>query len=419
MSFKIRKDYCLWAIWLVVLLETGVFYSIIPILNLNIASYLSVLVTVIAAAYSILWLGKNEQLSKFRFINIYVIIYLVCIAFSFVYTWRSGSASFEQTLSYAKYYLIILVIYPLIYLGVKYKRGIYELNSFMNVTLFMTIVRAVNCLVLDITGNTLFPELIAGQIRNGHSSTNWSALDYLLVIYLTYMFIQSFSKREKRKLYALAIAIAWVAIYIARFIGSRMVILAMFVAVVSLFVAKRKSSIGTLLAVGVLAVGMIVFVNTSYFKNLSETITTASENDIEQYDYSNTASVRLVAMVEASKKLQGNPYGMGMVYYGTRAFERVFVIGSNDDLGFLGNYFTFGIFVLPMIVLLLVRALYVMKKCYGKKNFELFFSVFVFLCVSGISISIFDYYRVFGVPFALFVFEMYRFEDEKVIESIR
>lgn len=418
MSFKIRRDYCLWAIWLVVLLETGVFYSIIPILHSSSANYLAVFITCIAAAYSIFWLKKNKKLSEIRYINIYVITYLLCIFGSFIYTCQNGSASLGQTVSYAKYYLIIVLIYPLIYLNAKYENGIYELKNFANVTFFMTIVRAINCLVTDATDNALFPELIAGQIRNGHSSTNWSSLDYLLVIYLSYMLIKAVEKRKKRKIYIFALSLSWVAIYVVRFIGSRMVILAMLVAAVGLFVAKKRSAIGTILTIMVVVVGTIAFVNTSYFKNLSETITTASEDDIEEYKFSNTASVRLVAMVEANKKLKGNPYGMGMIYYGTEAFDRVFKMGSNDDLGYIGNYFTFGVFALPFIILLLFRNIYVLQKSYKKKDFELFLSLFLFLCVSGISISIFDHYRVFGVPFALYVLELYKTKDEEVIEEI-
>ena len=114
-------------------------------------------------------------------------------------------------------------------------------------------------------------------------------------------------------------------------------------------------------------------------------------------------SVRLYSLEVLRQNWDGNP--MGLVSYGTEAFRNYFVVGSNDDLGYMGNWYTFGWYCIPMIALMIAGYIWTMIKHFGKQKVEIIYAFTIYLCVTGISLSCWDLARVDVLPFFLFILQ--------------
>lgn len=396
MKITIQKDIIWFGVWFVLLSNLGFFNSIVPILSGDLGDILQFVLLLAVSLYAFVVLLKRRILSQYTTLNFYVIVYCICILISLIYTIGSGRAEFTHAIRYSFSYFAIVFVYALLYLKTKNIEWNRFVDSMMNATLFMTIVKAGNCIKYDVTGQEMFSELLAGQIRNEHSTAVCSALDMLMLVWFAYRILSS---SKKRKIYI--VSFLWGFIYIVRFVGSRMVILSILVAIAVMWLTKNEQLRKRMFAIGVLGVGIVVFVMTPFFKDIIETLTNMNVQDVANNRVENTASVRLYTIAEVSDNLDGNVLGMGMVSYGTEEFEEIFTIGSNDDLGFLGNFFTFGVCALPMIFLLIRLYVRRIKSETIQQRKCLLLGLLAFLLFSGISLSAFDLSRVFGIPIIL------------------
>jgi len=412
MKITIQKDIIWFGVWLVLLSNLGFFNSIIPILSWELGDILQfvLLLSVSLSAFVVIY--KKRVLSQYTALNFYVIVYCICILVSMIYTIKSGRAEFTHVIRYSFSYFAIVFVYALLYLKTKNIEWNRFVDSIMSVTLIMAIVKAGNCIKYDVTGQEMFSELLAGQIRNAHSTAVCSALDMLMVVWFAYRILNS---SKKRKIHIVSFVLGF--IYIVRFVGSRMVILSVLVAIAVMWLTKNKQLRKKMFAVGVLGVGIAIFAMTPFYKDVAETITNMSVQDVANNRVENTASVRLYTITEVYDNLDGKILGMGMVTYGTEEFEKIFPIGSNDDLGFLGNFFTFGVCALPIIFLPIWFCVKAIKRETIQQRKCLLFGILAFLLFSGISISVFDLNRVFGLPVILAWMEECRKSDAQICRA--
>lgn len=401
MKITIQKDIIWFGFWFVLLAHLGFFNSIVPIFSWELGDVLQFGILLVISMYALVVLYRKGALRLYTEVNLYIVVYCICILISLIYTIRSGQAEFTHALRYSFSYFAIVFVYPLLYLKTKNIAWDRFIDSIMNVTFFMTIVKVGNCVVYDMSGYEIFSELLAGQVRNEHSTSVCSALDMLMVIWFAYRILNS--NRKERKLYI--IQFLWGIIYIIRFNGSRMTILSVLLSITAIWLTKDKQIKKRFYSILVLTVGIFFLIMTPYFQNIIKTLADMNIQDVESGRFDNTASVRLYTISEVNDNLEGNIFGMGMVAYGTEEFEKVFSMGSNDDLGFLGNYFTFGVCAIPIIFLLIWMCVRNIKRESMQQNKCLVWGIVVFLLVTGVSLSIFDLSRVAGLPFVLSLIE--------------
>lgn len=128
----------------------------------------------------------------------------------------------------------------------------------------------------------------------------------------------------------------------------------------------------------------------------------------------NTMSVRLYSLETLRRNWNGKP--MGLAFYGTSAFKHYFVIGSNDDLGYLGNWYTMGWYCVPIIVLLIIGYLYTSIRNFGKNNAEIIYSMIIYLLITGVSLSFLDIARIDVVPFLLLFLQTWKWDGDNLEE---
>ena len=398
---KIRKNIIWCMTWIVLLLQWDILGGVIPFLDDSIAWKVEMLLVVFDSIYAILTLSKNGTLSRYRLLNMYIVIYICCLIGISYFTVHEGVASVDNTIMYARYYFSAFLVYPLLYLEQRYGTEKSFMESWLPVAGIALCLRMLNCLVYDVTGTALFSTLIAGQVRGGHSTSICGAIENIYLIYSFYLLLKCGKGLTKTKTkYLIYVVIGLV--YSIRFVGSRIMIVSLIASMAVLWYGKRKQGAKKMLAFSIGVIAIAVFMQTPFYEDLLQTIKGASSSANDIYN-GNTMSVRLYSLETLRRNWNGKP--MGLAFYGTPAFKRYFVIGSNDDLGYLGNWYTMGWYCVPIIVLPIIGYLYTSIRNFGKNNVELLYAMFIYLLITGISLSCFDLARIDIIPFLLFLLQ--------------
>lgn len=393
----IRKNLVLLNVWVVLLCETNFLTGIIGIPE-EIVRYISFFCVVVGFILAWSRLKSMGSLHTYKYLNIYVIIYLICVGLSAIYTITNRISSVNQTIFYSRYYLSILMVYPLIYLKEQYFTNCFSLDGIMKFVVIMSVVRAANAFVYDMYGIAFFPDFISFQIRGGHSTAPSNALDILAALYFMIEFLNSQTRKRRFR------AFLWFIvefIYLARFVSSRMMILAVLGAAGGSWLINKKVKKEWITIFLVAVIGIAIFLNTPYYNDLMSTITTASATQGDD----NTASARLVIIENMNKYMQGKILGTGMLTFGTSNYTKFYLFGASDDLGYLGNFYTFGVLCVPMIVMLLGRVIYLYVKGKNRLYADMYFGLIAYLIITGITVSIFNTPKVFALPFVLMLIE--------------
>lgn len=313
---------------------------------------------------------------------------------------------------YARYYFSTFLVYPLLYLEQRYGTEKSFMESWLPVAGIALCLRMLNCLVYDVTGTALFPTLIAGQIRGGHSTSICGAIENIYLIYSFYLLLKCGKGLTKTKTkYLIYVVIGLV--YSIRFVGSRIMIMSLIASMAVLWYGKQKQGAKKMLAFSIGVIAIAVFMQTPFYEDLLQTIKGASSSANDIYN-GNTMSVRLYSLETLRRNWNGKP--MGLAFYGTSAFKHYFVIGSNDDLGYLGNWYTMGWYCVPIIVLLIIGYLYTSIRNFGKNNAEIIYSMIIYLLITGVSLSFLDIARIDVVPFLLLFLQTWKWDGDNLEE---
>ncbi|MFR6281446.1 MAG: hypothetical protein ACLUKK_09705 [Lacrimispora saccharolytica] len=406
---KIRKNIIWCVTWIVLLLQLDILGGVIPFLDDSMAWKIEMLLVLFDSIYAILNLSKNGLLSKYKALNTYIIIYTVCLFGISFFTVHEGVASVDHTIMYARYYFSTFLVYPFLYLEQRYEEKTF-MESWLPVVAVALCFRMLNCLIYDITGTALFPTLIAGQVRGGHSTSICGAIENIYLIYSFYLLLKCGKGLTKTKTkYLIHVVIGLV--YSIRFVGSRIMIVSLIASMAVLWYGKQKQGAKKMLAFSIGVIAIAVFMQTPFYEDLLQTIKGASSSANDIYN-GNTMSVRLYSLETLRRNWNGKP--MGLAFYGTPAFKRYFVIGSNDDLGYLGNWYTMGWYCVPIIVLPIAGYLYTSIRNWGKYNAEILYTLTIYLLVTGVSLSCLDIGRNDVIPFLLFILQTWKLKSDKL-----
>lgn len=409
---KTHKNIIWCVTWIILLLQLDILGGVIPFLGDSIAWKVEMLLVVFDSIYAILTLSKNGLLSKYKALNIYIIIYTVCLFGISFYTVHEGVASVDHTIMYARYYFSAFLVYPFLYLEQRYGEEKSFMESWLPVAAIALCFRMLNCLVYDATGTALFPTLIAGQVRGGHSTSICGAIENIFLLYAFYKMLKCPKGLSKIKMKYLIFVIIGL-VYSIRFVGSRIMIVSLIASMAILWYGMQKRGAKKMIAFSIGVMAIVIFMQTPFYEDLLQTIQGASSSVNDIYD-GNTMSVRLYSLASLEKNWNGEP--MGFAFFGTAAFKRFFLVGSNDDLGYFGNWYTMGWYCVPMIVLLIAGYLYTSIRNFGKNNVELLYAMLIYLLITGISLSCFDLARIDVIPFLLFLLQTWKWDRDELEE---
>lgn len=407
---KIRKNIIWCVTWIVLLLQLDILGGIIPFLGGSIAWKVEMLLVVFDSIYAILTLSKNGLLSKYKALNTYIIIYTVCLFGISFYTVHEGVASVDHTIMYARYYFSAFLVYPFLYLEQRYEENPF-MESWLPVAAIALCFRMLNCLIYDAVGTALFPTLIAGQVRGGHSTSICGAIENIFLLYAFYKMLKCPKGLTKIKMKHLIFVIIGL-VYSIRFVGSRIMISALIGSMAILWYGKQKRGQKKMIAFAIAVIAIAIFTQTPFYNDLLQTVQGASASDIKNGVYENTMSVRVYSLELLRKNWNGKP--MGLAFYGTQAFKRFFTIGSNDDLGYLGNWYTMGWYCVPMIVLLIGSYFYTSIRNFGKNSAEILYCMTIYLIITGVSLSCLDVARIDVIPFLLFLLQTWKWDRDEL-----
>lgn len=407
---KIRKNIIWCVTWIVLLLQLDILGGVIPFLNDSIAWEVEMLLVIFDSIYAILTLSKNGLLSKYKALNTYIIIYTICLFGISFYTVHEGVASVNHTIMYARYYFSAFLIYPFLYLEQRYEDNPF-MESWLPVAAIALCFRMLNCLIYDAVGTALFPTLIAGQVRGGHSTSICGAIENIFLLYAFYKMLKCPKGLTKIKMKYLIFVIIGL-VYSIRFVGSRIMISALIGSMAILWYGKQKRGQKKMIAFAIAVIAIAIFTQTPFYNDLLQTVQGASASDIKNGVYENTMSVRVYSLELLRKNWNGKP--MGLAFYGTTAFKRYFAIGSNDDLGYLGNWYTMGWYCVPMIVLLISGYFYTSIRNFGKNSAEILCCMTIYLIITGVSLSCLDVARIDVIPFLLFLLQTWKWDRDEL-----
>lgn len=410
---KIRKNIIWCVTWILLLLQLDILGGIIPFFSDSFAWKIEMLLVLIDSILAVISLSKNGILSRYRLLNIYIIIYIYCLIGISYFTVREGVASVNNTIMYAQYYFSVFLVYPLLYLEKRYGSEKTFMESWLPIAALSSCFRMLNCIVYDVSGVAFFPTLIAAQVRGGHSTSNCGAIDNLFLIYSFYLLLKCGKGLTKTKIKYLIYVIIGL-VYSIRFVGSRIMIVSLIASMAILWYGKQKRGAKKMLAFSIGVIAIVIFMQTPFYDDLLQTIQGASSSVNDIYD-GNSMSVRLYSLASLEKNWNGKP--MGFAFFGTAAFKRFFLVGSNDDLGYFGNWYTMGWYCVPMIVLLIAGYLYTSIRNFAKNNVELLYAILIYLLTTGISLSCFDLARIDVIPFLLLILQTWR-EDRDELEVL-
>ena len=75
-----------------------------------------------------------------------------------------------------------------------------------------------------------------------------------------------------------------------------------------------------------------------------------------------------------------------------------------------------GWYCVPIIVLLIIGYLYTSIRNFGKNNAEIFYSMIIYLLITGVSLSFLDIARIDVVPFLLLFLQTWKWDGDNLEE---
>lgn len=280
---KIRKNIIWCVTWIVLLLQLDILGGIIPFFGDSIAWKVEMLLVVFDSIYAILTLSKNGTLSRYRLLNMYIVIYICCLIGISCFTVREGVASVDHTIMYAQYYFSAFLVYPLLYLEQRYGTEKSFMESWLPVAALSLCFRMLNCIVYDAAGVAFFPTLIAAQVRGGHSTSICGAIENVFLIYSFYLLLKCGKGLTKTKIKYLIYVIIGL-VYSIRFVGSRIMIVSLIASMAILWYGKQERGAKKMIAFSIGVMAIVIFMQTPFYDDLLQTIQGASSSVNDIYD---------------------------------------------------------------------------------------------------------------------------------------
>lgn len=340
---------------------------------------------------------------KNKYIQFEVIIVLIAILLGVIRSLISGEIELFEGIKNANSYLYIVLALP-IYDLLKRKWNLRELLKFLLFfTMGMFIIKAYISYYYGLTGTILWPAI--GQ-ENAVSSYVWTRNDVMrvnpacfgsLAIPISYYLMQTTKKLKNRILYLACIV--GVIVYTLQIHQARSVLIYELLTIVLLIMMPKINSKAGLFRLALLVVGVIAFINSSYFSNLIGSFAPGTQTG-------ESALSRFSSFFYFGGKFLNNPlFGTG-----TLTVNNMYAIGISghiSDIGFLTSVFQYGLLIIVFLVNLFKRG-YTLSVRLRKENSPLFLLIFgmtASVMLTGINIDCFSSLYAFSLPFYIAICE--------------
>lgn len=415
-SIYIPKNTIWLLLWILLLLHSGLINMLFPFLEQRYIEIAKFIFTLVAFGCAFSPVTRVMGKRKLRYLNLLVTVYILIIVMSCIYTVASGYETVTRVFMNSLYYFTVLLVYPILYVALRFHNGqdLDYLDGVATLIVLTQIIRAANLVLYNWNGMTFINGFIAVQTKYGNSTAVSNALDHFIPIYSFYRMLNVKRKSQKKKFAFYTIISVF---FVVRGIYSRMMILSVVGSMAMLWVVNRQYKKKTIIAVATILIGAVIFVNTGYFQDFTDTLLSADANDFAHGIYGNTASARLLYIETISKMKFPTMTGIGMVSYGSSRLNYFFPEGATEDIGYLGDFYLFGVLILVPISMLLIRNLSLLKKNIGKRNSDLLAGLFTFLCITGVTLSVFGARKILLLPIVLSILEMIDYNSCKKLNS--
>lgn len=389
--------------WISILIYTGMAEILFPVLNENFLNNIAVFTTMLACIFSAKKTGRILKEYGCQYANVYMRMYAIIISISVIYTCVNGYASVTTVFYSLRPYLSVFLFYPVVYLSYRYKKGVKIFDGLLLIVIVAQIIRAGNCLLFEFSGQAFLKDFIAIQVKGGHPTCVSNAYDHFIPIIAFFRFLNAENRKEKRK-YLIFTLIS--VIFVIRFISSRMMILAVMCSLWVMWTLYKQYTKKMISAVVIGCMAVVIFANTPYYDDLMNTVFSADANDFSQGEYDNTASARLLFIENYNANGPHSALGMGMVSFGSSRYKEYMPVGAVEDLGYLGDYYTFGVLFFSLIGILFFRIICLFIKYNKSKYSQLLSALIVFLIITGITLSVFGPRKIYLLSIILAIQEI-------------
>lgn len=292
-------------------------------------------------------------------------------------------------------YLYIILALPLVFM---LNKNDISLDKTIKILVVLCtgayIFRMAISLYYTVFGTTILENIVlegagVGWIRDGVLRLNPRCISFFFPALSYYLF-----SKYRKKSYLFTIIIYFV--YILFIFQSRAFLMYGLLTIVFMYCYERKLSKHKLFRIAIVGVAMIAFINSSYFASFVQSF---SQGSI--YYGSNEARLRSLAYI--SSALSKNPVlGTGML-----KSDVINDLICLSDVGALLSITQMGILVLPLYILMLIRAFLAFNKTRKNNRTISNLSLGLFLCLAFTLISTDCFYEIyaFGVPFFIAIIE--------------
>ncbi len=409
-------------ILLVSIMDCGIFTMLsIPILKEY--GYRTVIIVLISGILFINCIANkkvNDSLKPYQaFINVYIILLAIFIGVVTIYSYNKYGQGPVELFNCFRGFLPLLFISPLIYVFISQNGYDKILKAVITIVLVVIAVKFLVAVIYNISGTNILPGVNI-NLRYGRARIPAPTLFGVAFVYVTYKIFEE--KLQKNKLKWLAVLIV---IYVYEFYVhmTRMYIIAVIVTTIVMILLRPRPKTNQVFVWA----GFIAVVAILYFSGLFTDLSTLFADDNEETGASTIA--RQYAIEYFQQYPKANPlFAMGFVCPTTTYYTRIFSGPTGnchfDDLGIINMWYHYGILGVILALVLVIRLFYLFIKIYyftNSKNKLLIAGILSFFIVTQISLSVFDYQRVFFLVFIWAIFEYEAFtsynpEKRKVIK---
>ena len=380
--------------------------SWIPMFETQYDSYpecvLYLFLTVVCILYTRIVLKERAN----AFLRIEMAIALLIAIAGIIHAQKWNKLDLLAAISSAMPYFYCLLAYPIY---VLLKKKYWSIKKIFNFILFWgtlaCVLKMINCAAWYFTGAVIWNNLISSStwILNGSLRINPPCLGILLIPISYYMYVETYRRRDKLK-YLVPIGIS--ILYSAVVHQARSILLYQIITIIAMVMFEHVSSLKKCIRYSVLIVATIVVINSSYFEKFLNSFSPTNKVSGQ----STIARFNAIALF-ASKYISHPFWGMGFL---SDKEKNVGAIGTGlghlDDIGFLGSFFTLGIPLLLLLLLIIGRTFYLSYKVkrWNSNYSLLLFGMVVLFLTTGINISCFNGIYAFAVPFFVAIVEYTR-----------
>ncbi|SEW42664.1 hypothetical protein SAMN05421659_11959 [[Clostridium] fimetarium] len=343
----------------------------------------------------------------------FIIGYVIAIALSFVVVFFYSLINYpaqdiSATINSSYSYLALLLVYPILVLILlrNHSKQIYRLLDIFAIVIYCLIL--IQVFLYRTNGTLIFMESVV-RFRNERLRLGIHFYGNLMIIY---NFYKVYCKKENT-------FFRWTLLTVGLFElvfyqQTRAYTLVILVCIFTIVLLEKNTKIVFIKKIILIALGIAIISQTELVSNFLQSLATTG------IEAGSTLGRQYAIGYYWSMFLSNFPFGMGFPNTDKYYFILHNSIGSYvtyvDDVGIIGQLGVWGIFLIPIFVLPVIRWIHILKELKKHGNYDTFVwycTVLVYIIVSSATLVALDSYRIMIMPIfiALIEFEYRKFKE--------